>query len=220
MYDFWFTLGTAIIDPSLLTTVKPVALGPPAVFTTISQRTITEPDTRFSFTNTKTAGLLDADQTPLARAAIRSFIQHNPAAPPVSIYTAGRFCQLLLVDEIGFADIIDAAHNAYTDAVKGYTGSFPPAFAAVLGLCLIDENLLKFIIKDTGQQSPDQQLISFMGEFGMNPDRTSPERSVLNTFAKDSRFQKAAHTLMTGPTWQELCGDQFFFWGQNARAVL
>jgi hypothetical protein len=227
MYDLWFTLGSAIINPALLDAITAVG----GVFTPVFQRQITETDNTgkqtFISTNSKTAGLLDNIQTSTARIAIRDFLLNsNVPAPPISIYTAGRMSQLVTLPNINFDTLIrdktsGGASGAYADAAKAFPAPYSAAFPAVLGLALIDGTLLSLI-----PTPGNANLVAVMQEFGLSADLKSPERQALSMATADKRFTDASASLLSGTAssdtpWQDLCSDQLFFWDtQNARAVL
>jgi len=225
MYDFWFTLGSAIIDPGFLTTITN-ALDKP-FFQLLTLRLILETDPitgkiQTISQNTRTAGLLDLDKTPKFRLAVRAALPAS--APPVSIYAAGRLSQLLVVPGIKFADVMSKASTAYANAKATVNpGNLPASFPAVIGLCLLDSTLASLIAKP-GDFTPDgTDLKEFMMEFGISATPNTPERQMISNYVHDTKFGEAASSLLAGDStpWQDVCGDQFFFWSpQNVRAVI
>jgi len=237
MYDFWFTLGSAVMDAGIFTNIQTAIKNsntPP--FTLLTSRRIVEVGGKgFDKTNTKTAGLLSSVMPDFAtdtiRQLIRSYIQGNKNAPPVSIYTAGKFSQLLAikwidsVKQIDFPKIMTLANTAFVKAAKGATaGALPPNFPAIIGLCLLDNAVATLIATSIPGTADGATLAAFMLEFGISKDAASPERMILTSYVTDqANFGLASGTLQQGDStpWQDLCGDQYFFWDtQNERAVL
>jgi len=235
MYDFWFTLGSAIINTALIDEIFSIAVvkNVPVVFKPIGSREIIDPDdgtTPFDSTNTATAGLLDPGNTATLRTAIRNFFAiPKISAPPISIYATGRMAQLVSLPNINLGYLVKdptiGINGAYTDAVKALTHTFSPSqgFAAALGLSLIDATLRAEIAK------PSQCFKDFTSDFGLSDD----EITVLTNTNSDKRFAAVSSSLLNGnglplpggtkvsTPWQDLCSDQFFFWDtQNRRAVL
>jgi hypothetical protein len=224
MYDFWFTLGSAIMNPSLLAAINAV----PPVFNLVD-RTITETAggaVTFNNPNTTTAGLLDQNATGLVRDAIWNFLQKNPAVPskfgppPISIYTAGKFCQLLTIPAMGFAANVSLANSAYTASLKGaLPATFSGRFPAYLGLCLVDAILQTKL----AAQAPDPDVNNSVAQFGIDSSPTSTEWPVITGYAAHPSLTAASSSLLAGAAspWLITCGDQFLFWApNNERAIL
>ena len=220
MYDFWFTLGSAIMNPALLTTISAV----PPVFTRVN-RTITETGGTPPLINTTTAGLLNATSTPLVRDAIWNFLQTYPAipsksGPPISIYTAGKLCQLLTIPAIGFVANVGLANTAYTASLSGASpATFSESFPAYLGLCLVDPALQTKL----AALLPDPDVANSVAQFGINSSASSTEWPVITGFAAHPSLTAATSSLLAGPAspWLTTCGEQFLYWGpQNDRAIL
>src|SRR5215472_11625764 len=95
MYDLWYTLGVAVIQPELLDAIK--AAGP--VYDLIDRLVIEVQDgERILRPKDPRAGLLEKRPTTSVRVAIAKFVkQFSPSAPPIGIYTAGRFCELVVL---------------------------------------------------------------------------------------------------------------------------
>jgi hypothetical protein len=222
MYDFWFTLGSAIMNPALLDAINAV----PPVFNLVD-RTITETvggKQTFKYANKTTAGLLDQESTCLVRDAIWNFLSKNPAVPsksgppPISIYTAGKFCQLLTIPMISFAVNVGLANTAYTDSLKGaLPGAFSERFPAYLGVCLVDTTLQAKL----AAPPPDVDVDNSVAQFGI--DKGGTEWPVITGFAADPNLAKATGSLLNVPNgpWLKTCDDQFLFWeANNERAIL
>jgi hypothetical protein len=215
MYDFWFTLGSAIMRPELL---KVISTG--AYFERLKKRDIVETNqagTKKTYPNTTTPGLLRNKETTDVRNNIRQYyLRNTPGAPPVSIFTAGRFSQLLLVPEIGFEASVNLAHQAYHDALQGTPERFSNGFVAFLGLCLVDSKVTIWF-----QTPTDPGLLDALSEFGIDPDFTKPELQVLTRYIAAKNFTTAQGNLLNGFGWPSGCVEQFLFWeGKNEHAIL
>jgi hypothetical protein len=239
MYDFWFTLGSAIMDASIFANIQTAVTA--SAFTLLQSRRIVDTDTTgaviFDKTNTKTAGVLPAPSaagvpsvTDGIRKSIRGFIQGNDNAPPVGIYTAGKFSQLLTIPWIdsatrtNFAGVMRLATQAYGNAAAGTrVDELPDTFPALVGLCLIDHAMAGLIPLSSVTTPDGPALQPVMAEFQISSNPQSLERQILSKFVHDPNFQTAATLLQQGDStpWQEVCGEQYFFWDpQNERAVI
>jgi hypothetical protein len=219
MYDLWFTLGSAIMDPGLLDAVE--NSGP--VFQRVERRT-TEPTTGFDEINTTTAGLLQSQPTTSVRQAIAAFLRTKSVTPPpVSIFTAGKLCQFLTIPEIGIREAIGAGNTAFQKVAQASAPLKAPSqgFVAILGLCLVDPGLV-FLIKNPDQDA-DASAHGAAVEFGLS----AFEWGIIGRFVTQSDFAGGQQRLFNTPQfaafdpWIRCCGEQFVFWnGQNDRAVL
>jgi hypothetical protein len=243
MYDLWYTIGRAIMDPGLLNAVQTAitaaeagdaasGIAPAPAFQRVTRR-ITEFDDAgtqtFLANKPYTSGLLSKSATtgvPGAttgvRGAIWDWMSANPVAaanpplpPPISVYTAGRFCQFLKVNQFDFVNRIAQANAAYQGALQGADPStFSERFPAFIGCCLIDGELAG---KAATPADPTTQIAAT--QFGMNT--ASPEWAVATRTAHG--LLAVRNALLSDPNgdWSSLCPDQFDFWEpQNARAII
>jgi hypothetical protein len=225
MYDLWYSFGTAIMSPGLLTRLQGLEPEFQLVTRTITETADPEPTGMYDppLTDDTFAGVLDSDSTTDVRKAIWTYLtqaQTSPtrSIPPVSIYTAGKFCQLLNVPTTDFfEDIIANANAVYKDALGDYDpDTFTPGFPAFLGVCLVDSKLSGKVANPA-----DADLTEAIGEFGINPDPASPERTVIASFTGDKRFQPLQRSLLNEGPWRTSCADQFLFWvGRSEHAVM
>jgi hypothetical protein len=219
MYDFWYALGTAVIDPAFLNDL--LVTGQPQ-FTPVPVRVITEQDgtgaQTAAFTNKTTAGLLEINSCTAFRNYVRQrIIQFSTAAPPISIYTAGRFSQLLCATKIGFKNLIGKLTTLY----KSKSGNSHPAaaFVAAIGVCIIDQRLATQVALYPGQ--PIAQ--AFFVEFGIT---SSTDQTFLSGFCGNQAFTDVQKALLKGTAstdtpWQDICPDQYLYWApQNDRAII
>lgn len=233
MYDFWFTLGAATIDPAFITgQVTPVAnfqfvdrvvletnvtqmnVVPPNV-TSAASVTVTARDaTNVSILRGPSTGLLTAAATTTVRTRIYAYLKskYANAAPPVGIYTAGRFCQLVKISRFqsnnpasAFKDILSAANAAYIAAINGSPSNLS-TFPAVLGLCLMDGSL-KRVIKawddatvDPTKLQKQSDVSEMLNEFGIVTAPAANDRNwqLVKTFVAHPSFDTAVQFLMAG----------------------
>jgi hypothetical protein len=233
MYDFWYTIGRAVMDRSLLTALQNA--NPAPLFSRIN-RTILETDATgkvtFSYTNTDTAGLLTKANTESVRDEIWDWMVANPVVsgnanpplpPPISIYTAGRFCQFLTVDQFDWVKRIETLNDAYNAALApAQPKDLSERFPAFLGVCLIDEDLTAkvSIPDDAGFRKAATQFGITVGstEWGVI-DRLMTEPPE----GQSKPFLDVQEEMMADPNgdWAELCGNQRDFWEpQNERAIV
>jgi hypothetical protein len=172
MLDFWFALGGAIIEPEFVELVKKTAS---QVFTKVD-RTITETlDTHTKKITCPAAGLLHELPTKTLRTTIRQHLSARMPTPPISIYTAGKLAQLVVVPKSNFGKAIRLAQGAYKAAIKEYSISAPWPwrslfFPAFFGLCLVDARL-------TDKRPKDPEFVEALDGFRMTAD-TQPEMHV------------------------------------------
>jgi hypothetical protein len=232
MYDFSYALGTAVIShPALFNAVQ--AAGPQFEFVT---RVVTDTHQNgpVDVRKPKSTGLLEENSTNAVRLAIATFLKgFAQAVPPVGLYTAGRFSQLLKIPLFNTADpastfqnILVAANAAYTAALHGAARPALPAFPATLGLCLMDGGVQILISKFPNGFLPGEQaeLTELLGEFGVAFG--DPNFLVLQRFVNNANFKHAFELLM-GPTsdqnpWDEdgTTLEQGLFWeGRSEHAI-
>ncbi len=223
MYDFWYTMGVATIKPALLDPIKSAAafdFYPRIVIDVINGVNVTRqpgPST----------GLLEEAPTEAVRLAIAKFVKaYSPSAPPIGVYTAGRMCQLVLIDhfsnaspkDTAFKNIIALAHSGYTGAVGAGPESKLPSFPAFLGLCLLDANMVLDFA------APTPKLAQIVSEFGIKIDAGNREWQIATAFVQTQGFKKATFLLMAADNdpWQGGGStlEQAYFWsGKTEYAI-
>jgi hypothetical protein len=214
VYDFWFTLGTAIMRPALLDAINDA--GP--VFDFVDRLIIEVengvPAFRPKAPNT---GVLEEDPTNSVRLAISKFVRgFSSAAPPIGIYCAGRFCQLIKIPLFDSAkpknsslkDIIDSAHAGYLEALGNGQVSSLPMFPAFLGLLLVDTTLVSDF------DPPTDQVKEIACEFGIVVDDSNRSWQIAKAFVTTQGFLRAAGLLMVEDQspWKGVCSEQIVFW--------
>jgi hypothetical protein len=218
MYDFWYALGVATISPGLLPAIAPL------VDFTFTQK-ITVLPANFKVLGGPNTGLLvegDASANPpvpgttLVRAKIAEYVKgYSTSAPPIGIYCAGRFCQMMKIaffesshkNDSALTDIIKLANTAYTRALGGGAPSTLPTFPAFLGLCLMDGNLAS----DFAGRTP--ALREAASEFGIVVDDRSWQ--IAASFVTQPEFRTATQYLMAGNSnpWQShITLEQMYWW--------
>jgi hypothetical protein len=222
MYDFWFTLGTAAIYPDLVT--NQIA---PAAFTFVDRLVVEVSGAQLAVRSGPSTGLLDRTATTTVRGNISAYLRGKwgNAAPPVGIYTAGRFCQLVKIPQFSstiagsaFKDIIASANKAYTTAVGGGAATTTPA---ILGLCLMDAQVASLIANyDNLQQPQKDQATEILGEFGITAGSARDRNWVIaKAFVYQNNDFNAAVTNLMGATgdlnpWAQQGNtlEQVIFW--------
>jgi hypothetical protein len=225
VYDFWFSLGTAIIDPGFLAVIKKPAEGITAKFHFVERVVVELDDGNAIHRHGRSAGLLDEASTTAVRLAMAKYINGAPGAPPIGILAAGRFCQWVNIPTFdshfapadgNFDKIIALTHNAYVAALGASPAPAAPAFRAFLGLCLCDENLVFDFA------APTAALIQAASEFGVTVG-ASTEWTISNAFVSHPDFQLAQRLFMRGDLdpWDDApTQEQIFFWkGRSEFAI-
>jgi hypothetical protein len=220
MYDFWYALGVATIKPSLLVAImkaKPTFPLVPRVLIEFPQG-LPRPLPVGPYT-----GTLEENPTTAVREAMAAFLQkfsvenYSVLAPPVGIYCAGRFSQLITIPyfnskkprESSLSNIFDLAHTAYLKAVGKGPESKLASFPAFLGVCLMDTRF------STKIQTPTPEALAAAAEFGISPDRTKREWNIAQAFVKRVEFRGATYLLQgadKNPWSGHVTSEQIFFW--------
>jgi hypothetical protein len=215
MYDFWYALGVAAIKPRLLD-----AIAKEVKFDFVTRKIIETDQSGHKTVLPKgpNTGLLEYAATTSVRRTMARFVKKfSPSAPPIGIYCAGRFCQLMRIchfasqhpNDSKFTDIIKLANKAYIKALDGGPKSAMPTFPAFLGLCLMDGNFV-FDFK-----RPTKKLKEAVSEFGIRVGNASREWQIATAFVKTAEFQTATQYLMAGDSnpWQaHITLEQIYFW--------
>jgi hypothetical protein len=223
MYDVWYTMGLAVMRPALLDAIN--AAGP--VFNTL-QRIIVEIGNGNQVLRpvTPNSGVLVNAPTTSVRLAIAQFTRaYSPASPPIGIFCAGRFSQLVTIPYFSstlpassaFKDIISLANQAYTKAIGTGAESTLASFPAFLGLCMLDVG----VVNDFPVPTP--ALIEVAGEFGITIGAGSREWQIATAFTRAQEFSTATQLLMAGDSdpWECGCQEQAYFWnGFSEHAIL
>jgi hypothetical protein len=215
MFDFLYTLGLCVIRPAL---VKAVSDLHPKFFRV--QRTITEIDAAGKETvvskGSPQTGNLDKDSTEAVRARIGQFVKgYSQSAPPIGIYTAGRFCQLVNVpyfssaklNNSSFADIVALFHSGYLEAMHSEPESTLPTFPAFLGLIAMDAKM-RFQFNQ-----PTDQLDRVLSEFGIVRGRDR-EWDIALRYDASQGFQEGVTLYMQSDSdpWEDVGSGETFFW--------
>ncbi len=220
MYDFWYATGVAIMRPNLLDVIE----GAQPTYKFVKRRLIeTDKDgNETELPDVPGSGLMEKESATRVRLAVAGFIRaFSPAAPPVGIYTAGRFCQLFALGQFSsnhadstFRDIINFAGNAYKTALHAGPESSLPAFPAFLGAILMDGA----IGGNLATPSVDQEEVA--AEFDVL--RETRDREIAVNFAEHPDLIKASRFLMVEDRnpWQRGTGEQMFFWKDRSERAI
>ena len=189
MYDFWFTLGSAIIHPEFLDAVGKTAQPNfnRIMRVTVESTLVPTPETTETFMEAISAGKLDSAGTPKFRVALQQQLValsrkgKNPPPPPTSVYAAGRLSQLLTIEPLGFGGPnghLAEAQRAFKNAVDQTPGANPAEFSntfpAFIGLCLIDGGL--------------RSLLEDAAPAAIAGDAATPTRALTNVSRSDGQI--------------------------------
>jgi hypothetical protein len=191
MIDFWFTIGAAVEDPGFLTAIAQAAPAFNAMPATLSigGQNIPLP----------LAGRLVQASTTFVRQKIRDYLlaRYGGFAPVISLYTAGKVCQLWNMKQQDVVVSTGLANTAFKAVTATQHVSLSQPLLTIMGACLIDPNLsLAF------QQ---QQNLSIASEFGVIPSINSVEWRVVQGWLNDPHFQPAQNRLLT--SWAHPCHE-------------
>jgi hypothetical protein len=217
MYDLWFTIGSAILDPTVIDAVT--AANPR--FDLLTERDLVEEGPATILRNKTTAGLLEPAATTAVRNAIAAKLKNGPVPPPpVSIFAAGKVCQLLTIPQVGYRQALTLANQAIV-AVAGHIASPSAGLIAMLGLCIIDPTFTGLVLTPANDTSG--VLPQAADEFRLSRQ----EWDIVNQYVNRPEFLRASHRLFNDPLnaafdpWQNCCSEQYVFWvGKNERAII
>jgi len=150
------------------------------------------------------------------RGAIKDTVhQWFPFAPPISLYTAGKFCQILTVPAFDIKNNISLANQGYQTAVQNLPAKRSPNFPAFLGVYLMDSGLT------TSMAGGSPSVQEALAEFQI----TDPgEISAFAALAKPGKFLKAQSNLLGGvagaaAVWTH-CREQFLAWSPETDGMV
>lgn len=222
MYDMWYTTGVAVIRPALLDAIQNAK----PVFNFVDRFIIeVEDGNQTLIPKAPRTGLLEPDPTTRVRQAIAKFVKNfSAAAPPIGIYTAGRFSQYAAIPNFSSArpndskisDIMAIANQGYKKAVGMGAESADPTFPAFLGLCMMDGALAHKL----GTPTPEQ--VEVATEFGIPADPANRSWQIATNFVQTIEFGTATQLFMLSDLdpWTVCTEEQIFFWkGLNERAI-
>lgn len=213
MMDLWYTYGAMVADPGLLK-----AIGNANPLFAMIDMTVTEALTGqpASTDDRPAAGYLDNTSTTAIRQLIRDYVVKNlkAGAPPISLYTAGKFCQLWNTHQAGLTKSINDANAAFTRA-GGIAANSSPALLTIVGLCLLDSIFISRYLLSTKPST----VAATAAEFGL--DQAGGEWKIVQTLAQDTGFGTAHTELFTAPCWsgKQACTEVFAFYANFIRAV-
>lgn len=200
MYDFWFTLGYAAIKPALVGDVEKLA-----DFQFVDRVVVEADDSGITTRRGPSTGRLIKGSTTAVRKKIASNLSAVPGVPPIGIYTAGRFCQMVSIDQFQsggkntkFRDIMILANTAYK-ATSNYTAKVN-TFPALMGMCLMDGLFVTLILKFVGKKATKgekTELKEILAEFGVT-STDSDDFKKLAKFVAQKEFKRAVSLLMGG----------------------
>jgi len=207
MMDFWTVLGNLVIDyPNLFNIVTNLKPGFTPIVMTVTQITYDNPPKVKTFQKAAAGYLIENDTSNL-RDKLSSYVRtkYGTSAPVISLYTAGKLCQLVNT----FPGFKAALQNA-NSLVMAATSNNPPAtmwFAALLGACLIDSNLTD-AVKDPAQWD-------IANEFGgIDPgDEDSEEGQAILSILNSQRsgFANVQRAILAAPSWDQ-CKEQLLWY--------
>ncbi len=197
MTDFWYTFGALTVKPELLDIIG--ATNPKFQFI---PEIIVENNVPFV---SKAAGFLDKNSTSVVRDVIQNYLLSNfpDCDITVSLYTAGKFCQMWNASLMSLKTAIPDANTAFVGANQSLNVTPSKHLLILMGVCLIDDGLTANLT------NPSTHDIA--KEFFIMPDSASAEWTLLQNWLADLKFAAAQKNLMTNPTWDFGCIQDFVF---------
>src|SRR5580698_6411616 len=216
MYDIWYAMEIAIMRPTLVGKI-----GQPAF--TFVRRQLIETDSNgnvvFQTNGSPSTGNIDETDSAAVRVTIANFVKgFSASAPPISLYCAGRFCQMVNIAQFdtntpgdtSFQAIVNLYHSAYASALGSGTESSLDTFPAFLGLMAFDSTLVS-------EMNPvSARLPEVLDEFGIALN--SREWDIASEFGADPNFGSAFQLLMEGnanPWLDNPTNEPIFFWDND-----
>jgi hypothetical protein len=213
MTDLWYTYGAMVADPGLLAAIGNANPIFQLIDMDVTETVTGQPANTY---NRPAAGYLDSTSTTNLRQVIRDYVVANlPAgAPPISLYTAGKMCQLWNTHQSGLTDAINDANAAFTRA-GGKAAASSTALLTIVGLSLLDTNFVTRYVLST----KPSVVAATAAEFGLNP--AGAEWKTVQTLVKDTGFGEAYTELINAPCWKgvQACVEVYAFYVNFIRAV-
>ncbi len=207
MIDFWFTFGAMVVDTGLLDDI--VRFRP--AFTRAKLKIVETTAQGDVETQLPAGGKLDETSTTKLRQMIRNSLlaNYSDAAPPVSLYTAAKLCQLVNADLTNLTDGLRKGHWKYIEVATA-EGIHRPSrgLITLVGLCIIDDKLCLRLLKPEG--------MAVGQEFGVTPDAGNPEWRLIQKLCSgtvaDNAFLEGQKTLRSGSSWDAGCREVFEYY--------
>jgi hypothetical protein len=239
MYDLWYSLGAAVMFPQIIDEVKTkgdaagVAAGRPAgasLFFPVQNIQFYDAVNKVPIKNPNIAdpvgsvtpvindsGFVVAEIIDDIRSILKNSI-HNwfPFAPPISLYTAGKFCQFMTVPDYNLTANLSLANQGYQAAVKSLPAKRSPNFPAFLGVLLIDPGLSGSLLGNTAPPLIAQNALS---EFQV----TDPgEIGAFQSLVQPGAFMNAHDSLLgsLNPASWTTCKEQFLAWSPRTDGMV
>jgi hypothetical protein len=234
MFDLWYATGAAIMFPELLDAFEAqgvaagTAVGEPLFYPVPSiqfcdggkpNAPIVNPNLKNQIAGNPPviadSGFIVASIIDEVRVAIKDLVHERfPFAPPISLYTAGKLCQVLTVKAFDWKNNIKLANQGYQAAVKSLPTKRSPNFPAFLGVFLLDPGLTNSLSGAQGPPTAAQQALAEFqitdpGEIAAFQSLVTPGNSFINAQAK----------LLGPPTWTT-CREQFLAWSGHTDAMV
>jgi hypothetical protein len=210
MTDTWYTFGAMVADPNFFPVIAKV---PGLKFDLIRMYVVEDgPDGRAAMRR-KSAGYLDMASTTGIRRDFRDYAKANLAqpAPVISLYTAGKFCQLFFT-LASFGQVFSLANDAFKKC--GGTPKSSVELLTALGIGLLDSGIATTLLTGGTMPGDSGPLID---EFRMNADDVKTLQATL----REPDFNDARSLLMTAGCWTEEapCPEFLGFYEGFKRAV-
>jgi hypothetical protein len=237
MFDLWYATGAAIMFPEIFDEVvsggnaagvaagraagAPLFYHVPAIQFCDDQRVpVVNPNNPApgNAPLITDSGFIVADIIDDVRVAIKDAVHSRFAfAPPISLYTAGKFCQILTVPAYNLRTNISLANQGYQTVVKNLPTKRSPNFPAFLGVFLMDPGLTASLSGAVGATTTAQNALA---EFQI----TDPgEISAFQNLAKPGDFMTAQSNLLGNvagpPTWTT-CREQIVGWSPRTDGMV
>jgi len=165
-----------------------------------------------TFTNL-VAGTVDSNTTTAIRQALRDFnMRHFPqTTPPIGIYAAGSFCQMLTVPSFKFETNMRSFAKVFEAA--GWNSDMQPSqyLLALAGVSLLDAEL-SGVLADAS----DPRQARVHKEFQIT---SGAEKELLTKFTKAPEFGETQGSFLSVPNWIR-CRQQFFFWAEHNESMV
>jgi hypothetical protein len=240
MFDLWYATGAVVMFPEILDEISTKGdaagvaagrtAGAPLFFhvPTIQFCDGQNPNAPLQNPNSNGAaavpvirdsGFVVADILEDVRTAVKDAVHKwFPFAPPISLYTAGKFCQILTVAAFDFRNNVKVANQGYAAAVKHLPAKRSPNFPAFLGVLFMDAGLSATLSGAAGSATVAKQALA---EFQITD---AGEVSAFQTLAKPGNFLVAQSNLLgnaspSQPTWTT-CREQFIAWSPRTDAMV
>jgi len=224
MTDIWFIFGSLAMDPDLLKEIENVDPSFQRIGMITQEVVPVSPDKDpdVHWVTNPAAGYLDEGDTTRVRQVLRDKFAkpYGDQAPIISLYPAGKICQLWNTAEGGLRRSVKGFHACYSKACVAAPLNNRPSvrLLVAMGACILDSQLCALFQAYAPGQGDD-----VVQEFGFAPQSlgADPEWAALQAFATHTMDPEdtSRTELFSSSAWDCGCLEYFIFYFSFKRAA-